>query len=63
MAIKNNQFHIWAVENVADALLLLTGIPYNDNSVISLHKIIKARIQAIINGDKRSARWFNKWRK
>lgn len=62
-AVKNQQFHIWAVENIADALFLLTGIPYKDDKAISLYKLIKARIEAITNGDKRSSRWFDKWRK
>lgn len=62
-AIKNQQFQIWTVDHVADALLLLTGIPYRDDQTISLHKLIRARIQASANHDRHSFRWFNKWRK
>ncbi|WP_392560469.1 AAA family ATPase [Orbus mooreae] len=62
-AIKNRQFTIWTVDNVADALYLLTGINYKDDSSISLYKLIQARIQMTMTQEKQPTGWFNKWRK
>lgn len=62
-AIKNEQFNIWTVDNVAEALYLLTDIPYKDDSVINLYKLIQIRIQTAMSYDKKPANWFSKWRK
>lgn len=62
-AIKNEQFSIWTVENVADALFLLTGIPYKGNHSISLYQLIQARIQQALHSDRRHSGWFGKWLK
>jgi len=62
-AIKNQQFSIWTVDNVGEALYLLTGIAYRDESTISLYKLIQARIQMMMSTEKRPTSWFNKWRK
>lgn len=62
-AIKNQQFSIWTVDNVGEALNLLTGIAYRDESGISLYRLIQARIQMMMSSEKRPTSWFNKWRK
>ncbi|MCO6524269.1 MAG: hypothetical protein J6562_04515, partial [Candidatus Schmidhempelia sp.] len=60
MAITNKQFNIWTVEHVADALYLLTGIPYKDNNhSLNLYHIIQSRIQQALLLDKRPA--SNHW--
>lgn len=60
-AIKNEQFSIWAVENVAEALSLLTGIAYKDEKAISLHSLIQVRIQQALNMEKKPSSWLSKW--
>lgn len=60
-AIKNDKFAIWTVDTVADALYLLTGIHYRDESSINLYQLIQARIQIMMNQEKRPTRWFHKW--
>ncbi|WP_392564557.1 Lon protease family protein [Orbus wheelerorum] len=62
-AIKNGKFSIWTVDNVTQALYLLTGIPYRDDTTISLYKLIQTRIQLMMNQERRPTGWFNKWRK
>lgn len=63
MAIKNQQFSIWAIDHVADALYLLTGIAYKDENPVNLYKLIQSRIQTLMNYDRRPIGWFSKWRK
>lgn len=63
MAIKNQQFSIWAIDHVADALYLLTGIVYKDENPVNLYKLIQSRIQTLMNYDRRPIGWFSKWRK
>lgn len=62
-AINHGQFTIWTVDTVADALYLLTGIKYRDETSISLYQLIQARIQMTLNQEKQPSRWFSKWRK
>lgn len=62
-AVKNGKFTIWTVDNVAEALYLLTGIPYRDENTISLYKLVQTRIQLMMNQERRSTSWFHKWRK
>ncbi|WP_081299687.1 AAA family ATPase [Gilliamella sp. wkB112] len=62
-AIKQDKFSIWAVEHIAEALYLLTGIPYKDESSISLYKLIHARMQTMLLQDKKHNSWLSKWQK
>lgn len=43
-AVRKNRFHLWVVDHVADALPLLTGIPFKQESGCSLIGLINERI-------------------
>ncbi|VFP87893.1 AAA family ATPase [Candidatus Erwinia haradaeae] len=62
-AIENGTFSLWTVSNVDEALLLLTGIPWENRSGPSLSCFIKERIAKINSHDIRRRtgplRWFN----
>ena len=62
-AISSDKFSIWTVEHVADALYLLTGIPYKDENNISLYKLIHARMQSMLIQDRKHEGWFSRWKK
>ncbi|OTP89132.1 hypothetical protein B6D12_05820 [Gilliamella apicola] len=62
-AIEKEQFSIWTVEHIADALYLLTGVPYKDNSSINLYKLIHARMQSVLIQEKKRDSWLSKWQK
>lgn len=62
-AINNNKFSIWAVEHVADALYLLTGIPFKDENKISLYKLIHARMQSMLVQERKHDGWLGRWKK
>ena len=62
-AIEKEQFSIWTVEHIADALYLLTGVPYKDSSSINLYKLIHARMQSVLIQDKKRDSWLSKWQK
>nr|WP_086320202.1 Lon protease family protein [Gilliamella apis] len=62
-AINNDKFSIWAVEHVADALYLLTGIPFKDENQISLYKLIHARMQSMLVQDRKHDGWLSRWKK
>lgn len=62
-AINNDKFSIWTVEHVADALYLLTGIPYKDENSISLYKLIHARMQSMLIQDRKRDGWLSRWKK
>ena len=62
-AIEKEQFSIWTVDHIADALYLLTGVPYKDNSSINLYKLIHARMQSVLIQDKKHDSWLSKWQK
>ncbi|MWP62056.1 AAA family ATPase [Gilliamella sp. Pas-s25] len=62
-AIEQEKFSIWTVEHIADALYLLTGIPYKDKSSINLYQLIHARMQAVLLQDKKQDSWLTKWQK
>lgn len=62
-AIKAEQFAIWLVDDIAEALYLLTGIPYKDDGVINLYQLIQARIQQMLNQDRKGRGWLSRWRK
>ncbi|WP_392561674.1 Lon protease family protein [Orbus sturtevantii] len=62
-AVRNGKFSIWTVDNVAEALYLLTGIPYRDETTINLYKLIQTRIQLMMNQERRPNSWLQKWLK
>ncbi|OCG38083.1 Lon protease [Gilliamella sp. Imp1-6] len=62
-AIDQGKFSIWSVEHVADALYLLTGIPYKDKNSINLYQLIHARMQAVLLQDKKQDNWLSRWQK
>ena len=62
-AINNNKFSIWTVEHVADALYLLTGIPFKDENQISLYKLIHTRMQSMLVQDRKHDGWLSRWKK
>jgi len=58
-AVKNKEFHIWAVENVDEALFLLTGIPFyeTEGQPLSLIEKILSRIYALDH----QGSWITSW--
>ncbi len=60
-AIQNHQFHLWTVDTVADALLLLTEIPWFDEQQPSLLSIIQERIAQMSTHDRRRPPWLFRW--
>ncbi|WP_208293471.1 AAA family ATPase [Zophobihabitans entericus] len=60
-AIKNEQFSIWTVEHVSEALYLLTGIEYKNKSGINLYTLIQTRIQQMLSLDRKQGGLFSKW--
>ncbi|OCG79010.1 Lon protease [Gilliamella sp. Occ4-3] len=62
-AIDQGKFSIWSVEHVADALYLLTGIPYKDKNSINLYQLIHGRMQAVLLQDKKQDSWLSRWQK
>lgn len=64
-AAKQGNFHLWAVDTVADALPLLTGIPYSDTDKPNLLHKIRQRIAQVHHHDRRGflgrcLEWFQK---
>lgn len=59
-AINEKTFSIWTVEHIADALYLLTGMPYKNGNSISLYQLILARMQSMLLQDKKRDNWFSK---
>lgn len=59
-AIGNGNFTIWTVEHVSEALLLLTGIPYKDDSLFNLYSLIQKRIFQTLMQEKKTtaSNWF-----
>ncbi|MGL4858386.1 MAG: S16 family serine protease, partial [Enterobacteriaceae bacterium] len=52
-AVREGTFNLWAVETVADALPVLTGIPYRSDDTLNLLNIIQGRISQATALDKR----------
>ncbi|MBW7982439.1 Lon protease family protein [Enterobacillus tribolii] len=57
-AVKAGQFHLWAVENAADALPILTGVAYNSDNGPCLIGAIQERIALHNQPDKRQIPWL-----
>ncbi|MBD1227355.1 AAA family ATPase [Xenorhabdus griffiniae] len=60
-AVKNEQFHIWAVEHVSETISLLTGIPYYDPQKEHLLAIIRERITQANIQERPRLPWFLRW--
>ncbi len=60
-AVQNNQFHLWTVDTVAQALLLLTDMPWSDAQQPCLLSIIQERVTQINTQDKRRLPWLFRW--
>lgn len=62
--VKNGHFHIWAIENVDEALPLLTGIFWKNEHGESLLRIIQKRITQLNEQEKRQYQWWpSRWLK
>lgn len=64
-AVKEERFHIWPVEHVAQAISLLTKQPYFEQQVegdnVHLLALIQERINQANSPDKSRLPWFLKW--
>ncbi|MDC9597381.1 Lon protease family protein [Xenorhabdus anantnagensis] len=60
-AVKNGQFHIWAVGHVSEAASLLLGIPYYDPQKEHLLAIIHERITQANIQERPRFPWFLRW--
>ncbi|KLU16264.1 MULTISPECIES: AAA family ATPase [Xenorhabdus] len=60
-AVKNEQFHIWPVEHVSEAVSLLTGIPYYDPQKEHLLAMICERIAQANIQERPRLPWFLRW--
>ncbi|WP_074022590.1 AAA family ATPase [Xenorhabdus eapokensis] len=60
-AVKNGQFHIWAVEHVSETISLLTGIPYYDPQKEHLLAMICERIAQAHIQERPQLPWFLRW--
>lgn len=63
-AVENEQFSIWSVDDVTDALPLLTGLPWDSEGQTSLLQTIQERIAQATQQDARHRypwplRWLN----
>lgn len=60
-AVRNEQFHLWAVDNAGQALHLLTGYPYSDEQQPSLLAAIQERIAQVNSHERRQWPWPLRW--
>ncbi|WP_058969352.1 AAA family ATPase [Type-D symbiont of Plautia stali] len=60
-AVKQEQFHIWAVESVDEALPLLTGVAWQSESGESLLNTIQERIAQFNQQEIRHRPWPLRW--
>ncbi|GAB7216484.1 hypothetical protein OS42_30950 [Dickeya oryzae] len=57
-AVRKEQFHIYVVDSVAEALTLLTQVPYDDEHQPSLLAAIRERIAQLAPPERRRFPWF-----
>ncbi|ATO33698.1 Lon protease [Dickeya dianthicola] len=57
-AVREGQFHIYVVDSVAEALMLLTQMPYDDDRQPSLLTTIRERITQLAPPERRRFPWF-----
>lgn len=60
-AVRNEQFHIWPVEIIDEALELLTGIPYDHEQKPNLIASIRERIAYINQHERLRLPWGFRW--
>ncbi|NDL61992.1 AAA family ATPase [Acerihabitans arboris] len=60
-AVRNEQFHIWPVETIDEALELLTGIPYDHEQKPNLIASIRERIAYINQHERLRLPWGFRW--
>lgn len=60
-AVREKQFHLWAVNEVAEALPLLTGCLYSDEQQPNLLAAIQERIAQVNSQDRRQLPWPLRW--
>ncbi|PHM70194.1 ATP-dependent protease La [Xenorhabdus kozodoii] len=60
-AVKDEQFHIWAVKHVSEAASLLTGIPYYDPQKEHLLAMIRELITQANTQERPRLPWFLRW--
>lgn len=60
-AVQNQQFHLWAVDTAAEALPLLTGLPYSDEQKPCLLGAIQLRIAQAHALERPGYRWPFRW--
>jgi Lon-like ATP-dependent protease len=60
-AVREGQFHLWAVDSVAEALPLLTGCLYSDEQQPSLLAAIQERIAQVNTPERPRWSWPLRW--
>jgi Lon-like ATP-dependent protease len=60
-AVREGQFHLWAVDSAAEALPLLTGYPYSDEQQPNLLAAIQERIAQVNPQERRRWPWPLRW--
>ncbi|TCL03764.1 MULTISPECIES: AAA family ATPase [Sodalis] len=60
-AVRDEQFHIWPVETIDEALELLTGIPYDHEQKPNLIASIRERIAYINQHERLRLPWGFRW--
>jgi Lon-like ATP-dependent protease len=60
-AVKNGTFSLFYVDHVAEAISLLTGLPYHDESLPSILSIIQERTESSNQSHKMRFSWPFKW--
>lgn len=60
-AVREGQFHLWAVDSVAEALPLLTGYPFAEEQQPSLLAAIQERIAQAMLPERRPLPWPLRW--
>lgn len=64
-AVREGKFHLWAVENAADALPILTGLPYSlaedEQETPHLLGLIQERIALVSAIDRPRFIWPLRW--
>ncbi len=60
-AVREGQFHLWAVSSAAEALTIITGVTYADEQQPSLLGAIQDRIAQVTAHERRHLPWFLRW--
>jgi Lon-like ATP-dependent protease len=60
-AVREGNFHLWAVDHVAQALPILTGLPYADEEKLNLLGIIQERVAQVSSQERGRTPWFLRW--